>query len=408
MGGLLVMKIINFFSLVFTILNVIFLFDSGISNSGLIFIWVITVNTGVCFIKDERIKKATCVFLVLLPILLKHNMGEAAFILILSALSIIFINKRIIDYNYGNFLDSFKTSLGILTFLIFVILATFNFTRFGNIIAPYLAIYLISSVIILRTMRLSEHAKDDKTINKLNARYSIAIIIVSLVLSIEAVRKAVFMMLSIAYNGITNVIVFVFTILFLPLAHVLQVIIDYILNLLKKVKFKGVKGSDYSPIPIKKYNSEDFLKHFLDSSAFHVILWILIGAIAAYIIFRIFRTRNSREEETEYFEEEREFIRRKKEGGHLGLKAVTGLIPPRDNREYVRFYYIKYLRLCIKNRILFGAGDTSYDINSKAVEKFNAKNTKNLRETYIKARYDCSAVDKEMREKIRDSFRKIK
>lgn len=75
-------------------------------------------------------------------------------------------------------------------------------------------------------------------------------------------------------------------------------------------------------------------------------------------------------------------------------KAPIDLIPPKENRDAVKFYYRKFLRLCKKLEYKFPLSFTTQQIEDGVSREFGRDSAKAIRQIYIRARYS----DKEITE----------
>ena len=92
-------------------------------------------------------------------------------------------------------------------------------------------------------------------------------------------------------------------------------------------------------------------------------------------------------------------------------KVPVDLIPPKDPRLAVRFYYRKFLHLCRKLEYQFPDSFTSEKIADSVSRQLGKEPVKNIRQTYIRARYsskDISPKDvaamKEQVSKLREQY----
>jgi len=90
----------------------------------------------------------------------------------------------------------------------------------------------------------------------------------------------------------------------------------------------------------------------------------------------------------------------------------AGLLPkifvPKDPRLAVRFYYRKFLTLCLEHGIAISPSNTSSQIQEKAQRIFPGKTLQEIRQLYIAARYDDKPVSPEEVEKIKSLYKEIK
>jgi lysylphosphatidylglycerol synthetase-like protein (DUF2156 family) len=410
MRGLSSVKMISYFSLVFIILETLLSFGPGIKYSGIIFLWAIIVNIGVLNINKKKLKYIACSVLLVAPILFLRQFNEFAFVILIIATSLLFIYKNMHRLKYGDFLDEFNNGLLILVVILIISVLSFNFTKVAMAIAPFIIIYFVSSIILLRSLRILEYTKDNKYVHKLNLKYSALVITISFILSIETIRNAFKIGIGLIYEGISALILLLATLLFMTVGTIMEKIISFIFSLLKhsKVKLNADSGEKALKFKKKDLNSDYLLNNPVFEKWLHIILWVTIIILVFYITYRIFKKTNKKDKGLEFYEEEKETIIKTKTNDKSLLRRLTNIFKAKNNNEFIRFYYIKYLKLCLKNKINILESDTSLEINDKAKNSFSSDNINILRDIYIKSRYSGEEIDDKSLSRFLECFKKIK
>jgi hypothetical protein len=176
-------------------------------------------------------------------------------------------------------------------------------------------------------------------------------------------------------------------------------------------KVKVTKNTNSSGSPNwgnKKVNSDYLLNNPNFIKCLQILLWIIFIILLFYIIIKILKKTIDVDRKLEAYEEEKEAIIKIKTNENNLIRRLTKMLKPKENNELVRFYYTKYLKLCLKNKINILYSDTSKEINGKAKDSFNNENINILRNIYIKARYGGEEIDDKLLKKFLDYFKKIK
>lgn len=403
-----IIRIIESFSLVFAILNFAFHFISTADYSGPLFIASAVLSFLCCFLKDKNIKLYYIpVLLILLQVFFDYSPSSVVFTAIVIAFNFYFIKNDLFKPDYGVLIDEFKTGFAAVIILFLMAIVTVSTGAFGKASAPFLIIYLITSVILLRSLRSSALTKKRKYVNASNFIYCVLIVFISFILGTEKLRVYALHAIGKAYIIVMSFFIFLFS-------HVLGFagfLLEYFFEALKWLMSKGSSKAFLDNL--KNSNSGDsenpFRNHIgkalINSSVFHVITEILLLIIVLYAIYRIFYKRISSKKYEDQFTENKDFvIFDKKDKKNNSRKFYK----PDTYKDYIRHYYLKFLRLADKCNSGITKSDTTLDINKKARANFNKDTLEDIRNIYIEARYSNKDMTGNDADRVRKFYKKLR
>ncbi len=329
---------------------------------------------------------------------LMYKLGSIILIFIGSA--IIFFIKKIYVSEYSNFLNESRNGISVLGVIFLITLLREDFSSKFDALAPFIIIYIVSCVIILRLLRQAKNSTENKTIQRLNYIYSFSILAIAIVFGFESFRSFLFKSIIGLWHLIPNIVYKILYWIIYGVAYVLSIPFEFLLNLLKLRKLdlkgmggvKGMKGVD------KDFQSK--IDYVFNSELFRIVVWVLVISFIVYVIYKIFNKNAIIKHNEQEFEEEKEFISEDDFAAPSFLKKISELVKIRNNNESIRFYYQKLLRLCKKKEIEILCSDTSLDVNSKS--GFDINQMSYLRHLYIRVRYGKYIVsDEDYREFVK-------
>lgn len=402
-------KIISQFSFCYIILNTIYFLNRGTPLHWGVFVWLIGINILAGIFKNNVLRYSICLLFTPFLIVLVSDSMIKVFLGISMIFSVFYFNRGLDKGGYGHYYDEFRKSAAILLVIIIICSLTGKFQGIMNINSPYIILYGLGSFTILRTLRLMEHAAQSSNLSRINLRYAIAIIISAFGLSIEPVREGIIKAWGFLYESFVYIIILFSKIIFIVIGYGLQYIINklYILIMSKKpaaVKDNG--GVNFG----NKYdkNGKYLFDNLSNNKYFHIFVWVIIAAIICMVFVKLFRKSTNRERILEECQEEKEFILEENDAMSYIKKLITHIAVKRNNNEQIRFYYSKFLKLCIDKKLSLKSSDTSLEINQKAKEHFNDSALMTLRQTYIKIRYGKYDGDKETYEEFKKTYKALK
>ncbi len=388
-------------SFIYSLLTIFFPFAS-ISEIFIIFIWSITVSIIFAYTYKRSKTYQVIALLLLAPLIFYNNMESIYFIVIAAFLIHTYITKSFMKGSYSEYVDKLKK-----TYIVYgvtcILILTINegYYNFINISIPFAIIYLMTTIILVRSIRHISTGMDMQKINQVNLRYIVMISVTSFIVTLDKLRNAIFLIIKGIYLFLIEIIM---KILYYP--------ITIMVTILNKV-MEYIKGKMME-------NGNDVLEQLLGESTnessrtlkknavrwgntlVQKVIGILLIMTTIYIIYKLIIKVGERSYKGLEYTEEREYIKepRKKK------KRFSREKYPRELNEQIRYYYRRYLEKLDKKKIQILKSDTSLDINEKAEEIFEDK-IEGIRKIYIDSRYGNKDADKNIVEEMESLYKNL-
>lgn len=397
----ILLEIISVVSFSFAILTSILSFTS-LSNFFYIFIWTVLVSLVFSIVYEKN--KISRIFILLIsgPLIFFKASSSLYFFLIILVILYFYLTRSLLKGSYRDYSYSFKKSIGFIFILLLIFSIPGDLNKSLYYILPFIIIYLLSTLILIRTLRHLDSNMDINLVKKINRKYLIIITITSFLVSIDKLRGFVFLNVKNIYNFIVDIFI---KILYLILYYPLNILFYYIV---KFFNFLLSKFGSYEEIPlgmfgpgINEFTSEEYLPRdvpFLDN-----ILQIIFLISICYIIYRIIKKSGERKIKNLDYTVEREFIK-----GFRDKQIKNRIFKPKNLQEQIRYYYRKYLFRLKSNDIIIKDSNTSLEINENAKYKYNEGTIDELRDAYVSVRYGDKEVTKEDIKTIEKLYKEIK
>lgn len=279
--------------------------------------------------------------------------------------------------SYRNQVILFRVELGILAGALLLCLLAGNQQFIEYVALPFIFIFLVLSVFLLRTIRNWGNKRTEK---------------------VSAIVALVVLIISIPYtNAVKQAMSFV----------------------AEKIVHQGPKKKYYKRyglmFPKWLWQSSDSKSSVITvSSLVKIIMMILAIALVLLFIFLLLRhfwhhrhnlnIKHKPVVNQSLFEEHRNFIRQAIDHSSAKRKQLW----PRSSRDIVRACYAKFMRLCEEKSVGIKASDTTGQINEKYGEKYPAVAADALRSIYVRVRYSTETVSKELAEQSMAEYRQIR
>ena len=295
MKSLKILDIIIKLSFVFSILTYIIPYNS-LSNYSIIFAMsILTVFLG-SYIKQKK-GPYYLVGLLMIPFyfLFKCD-GSTVFI----TLVIFFIYFFIIRYSdmstYSCCQDDFRK--GLIVYIVMIIFSYFSMTMpfLNNISGFFMIIYFVSYVIFIRSIRYMENNQDMELINKQNTIYSIVVLGLSILLTMDKVVNALGHGVKWLYNFLIDLFLKIFYWLLIGAGYITMYIIDF---------FKKLFGDSQMPPEEIEQNAEGMWEVAKNKEGIKIppiildiidlVIRILLISLVIYAIVKIFKKAATRE-----------------------------------------------------------------------------------------------------------------
>lgn len=273
-------------------------------------------------------------------------------------------------------------------------------SRWSRQCAPFVALFLVSGILLLRAVRVVESGQRRGDFWRNNGIEVAAVLLAAAVVSSEPARRGALTLLSKGYQ-----------LLILPiLLGILEITGNFLMWLWPYISFLfpdfGAANQEKEMVELSGAAPLDFGEYEqIGAPAFLKVLGIGIVLLAAgaflYFLFQKFSSgTGGREKRT------------------AGEQRRSSLVSPgikRDGRWFaggernVRYYYRKFLVLCMKKGFEPEPRSTTQDIHKMARHYWDETELTGLRNLYLKARYDVETGNSQEEKKLaREFYRKLK
>ena len=342
----------------------------------------------------------------LFPLLITKFFAYVAYVSIICIYTYFFLFKNLNKVDYYTFIEEFKRGVGFIGAVFIISVFSNNLIFFEKVTTVYLIIYLVSSIILLRSLRYMEYNKDDKTINLTNFKYYALVILLSFSLGINFIRNLIGYTLYQVYNFIINLFIGMVSWILYAIGRVLQYFIEFFNRQLSNTNHSQVSVQpQHSPFEnMENINRIDIVGFFKNNILINLFMQIIIIVVIILVIIWILRRRANFTEVKEEYTQSKEFMTT---GKNNTLKRLNNIFKSKTSIEYIRYYYLKYLKMCITKNIDIKNSDTSLDVYNKSKNHYNLSAINSLRQIYIKVRYNnLSPSNKEKKEYL-NIFKKL-
>lgn len=395
MYSILILEIISIVSLIFGVSN-IFLNYTSINLTFPIYLWTILIVILVGILEKRSKLYRGLLILEVLPILYFKESISLWFLIAIIVLIYIYIIKGLNKGQYGELTRRFKLSYMLIAIgaLFGILSKEFRLNINSSII--FFVIYLLSSIVFIRSLRHIECGMDMRQIKRINIRYIIGISIFSVVVAIDNIRNTILFIIKNIYNKIIDIILFI---LYYPLKLILSILYKIFMKS-SGLPMESIDLDGTVDLSTMEYYYEDIIPSELLVKIFNIIVGSLIFILLMYIGYKILRRVGDRKHNGIEYIEEREYINRSRKIKRIFIKRY-----PKEYIEQIRYYYRRYLDKLDKHDIDIKESDTSLDIQMKSIKNF--RNVDKLREIYIKARYGNNEIKKEVVDEMKKVYKNL-
>jgi len=398
MIDIIILELLAVISLLYSILLMFITFAPN-NQIFIIFAWTLLATTVFALISQRYKILEISILLLLLPLIFYNNTIAVYFFLMTTVLIYLYTKKSLLQGRLADYVINLKRSL----FLYFAA-ASIRYLVFHNIGEtvgyaspfPFIIIYFLSTVILIRSIRHLDSGMDIKRIQRTNIIYLIMMTSVLFITTFDAVR-----------TFFISVIVKIPEIIFYPI-HLLLTLVEILAELLAKWNnSRETSGlidqvlTEILPVEIIEEVVEgDYI--YIGTSILEKIFMVLLIVAVIFLIYQFIIKVGDRNFAGVDYTEEREYIRDKK----VKKKWYSRDPFPSDFRSQIRYYYRKYLNKLGRNNVIINVSDTSLEVNIKAEEVFPA-GAERLRAIYIDSRYGNRDVDLRTVQEIAKMYKEL-
>ncbi len=274
------------------------------------------------------------------------------------------------------------------SFICFFLFGMFIGLRY---VVPFILLFLFANVLLMRLLRQNPAVLHNKRFIVSNALQLAG----SLALAALLTSKSVL-------NFLSNCWTWIYETLFEPLSVYIAMglaYLGYLMDSFFKMIFVDYKRTEqHNKFRPGDFHDEAFYQQIEQSmneeSPAVLILQICLFIIGVAVVLAIIRWRkrgSGFKTQTAVKETRRSIPNDKK----IEEKVPVDILPPKDPRLAVRYYYRRFLHLCKKLDYKFPESFTSEMISHRVSRRFGKDEVQNIRQTYILARYSDKHISSE-------------
>jgi len=308
--------------------------------------------------------------------------------------------KRPYTPGHATALSNFFMCLKILPFPVVLAFLVGNKAGVRDVVIPYFFMFLVLSVMLLRMLRHDAATMAQTRFKVLNLSGIAAVCAAGWLLS------SGWMLWFFRLVG-TGIAQYILKPVFSLLLYIVSGIMWVVMAIFSGFEF-DMEGLDLSELAqnmdfgsdIRQLVEQDGGKALTEGvwwDYFVIALAVVALIAAAFVIFRLL-SRSSKHEDTNTFADEREIVA---EGAGENRDM-------RENREKVRNYYRKFLKLCGQRGFEVTEYQDSKDIEMGTVYLFGTPARSELRDVYVRARYSSAEVTDFDVEDAKDCYKRLK
>ncbi len=399
MTGIILLEIISIVSFIYSLLLMFFSFAS-LNEIFIVFIWTIIVSS-IFALNHKKSKIYQIIMLLLLaPLIFYHSMSSVYFLITTATIVYVYMTKSLMKGSYDEYVNKFKKTYIMYGVACFLALINRGFRNDIKSSVPFIIIYLMTTIILVRLIRHLESGMDMKKIRQVNSRYLGMISVISFIVALDNLRTFIFSIIKNMYFFAIDIIM---KLLYYPITIIANIVNKVIAYIIEKIiaNGKGVLGellgelTENEPIPMEEVSEIYY-------SSIRTVMEILLIIFIIYMIYKIIIKVGDRSYKGLEYTEEREYIREPKKK----KKRFTREKYPRELNQQIRYYYRRYLEKLDKKDVKILKTDTSLEVNEKAEDIFEDK-IQRIRKIYIDSRYGNKDVDKNMVEEMENLYKKL-
>lgn len=367
----------------------------------LLFAWTVGVSLVYYYSRPWAKPFRLSALLLLAPLYFYHDGGAWTFFLITVPLLLMYLERFLLRGSCEDYVDNFRKVALIYPVALFLRWAAPGFGEAINRSAPFIFVYFLSSILLIRSVRHVEAGMDLRRLQGTNLRYLIVIATVLLLSTLAEVRR----LAGLTVRGLISL-------LFLPVVLALQLLGWIMARLSSWIMRHPIDWSRLQELP--KLDNGGEVPPLVEGTPSPILetifeimratfIALLIGG-ALYILYRLLLRGGRQIYRGLDYVEEREFLLRQGPRQKRRFRLWDRL--PRDPAEQVRFYYRKFLEKLVRQKVELHKDDTSLEIQKKAKVLF-PQGPEEIRDIYIASRYGQKAVNGEMVRRMEGLVREL-
>lgn len=378
MASLFLLELTTVVSFLYSIFLMYSSFTS-VEKMVLAFAWTIAVSLITALISRKSGFFNILILLILAPLYYFNSKSARLLTGTVLIFTFIYIKTSLGKVNYYEYVRKLK-----ITYLIIIVATVFrlvfeDMTGSVGYALPFIIIYVLTSILLTRTMRHMDSNLDITALRGSNIRYAL---ITAMGFAIALYEKV--------GASIVKILDKVIDLIYYPL-HLLMRNTSLERNWERQVDEEIIlEALEDSVALLAPEDPSNLALAQKVGTIINTLGKIIVGISFVLILFAIYefliRKERSPHEAREY-REEREYIRKNKKKRRIFKERL-----PKEFNEQIRYYYRRFLNKLKKDKMEVLHGDTSLDINNRAEGVYN-ENIIKMREIYIETRYGGKDAD---------------
>ncbi len=406
---LTLLHVINVLSLVFIVGNVFLrLFFDGNHYGGL-FLWSVLMSGLALMLKGKtRLFGGVLLLWVLLPIMIALPLYQMGYLAFIGIFMLTLFYKNLEDPHYDRIDFEFGVGIAVASVLLFFSLIMGGIRLFNDVAAGYLLIYLLSGVLMLRSLRYLEHNGDEEQLKKINSRSVGIILILSVTLSTEVFMRFYYQLRSLLWLGYNTLIDFVLWVLYYPIYYFgtfLNFIITTLANWAGEPEGFPEEGSENVAGDMENIHESIQGTALGDSPVVRILLGIAMLGAVFFILYKVYSRKAITRGIRETYTEKKEVILPNKNKNLW--KTIKDRLKPKSKEDRIRSYYQEFLRSLEEKGVVLLASDTTRDFQRKGEPYFGKEKLSAFRNIYLQARYGEKAIDHETYKEAKEIYESL-
>ncbi len=395
---IILLELISLVSFLYALILIFFQFTL-MNQLAVVFIWTIISALIISISKGKSKVHNTTIILLLAPLLFYRDYKHIILILTTTIIIFLYIQSSLQKGKYHGYVSMFKRSLILYIVLFYIKLLYTQFKWFLGKESIFLVIFLLSSIILIRSIRHLDTNIDVRNIKNSNRRYLISMAVVFVIGTFERLRNSFFNLAGKLYDYVE----YALYIITYPLVRFLAWFFTYnkdpdnVSDII--IHGVGEMPDIISDPEIRETFTEHLQKNFL---ILKILSASLLFIAVMYILYRLLVKNDGKDYIGTEYTEHREYIKNE----NKKKRRLFGDRYPRNPRDQIRYYYRKYLEKLEKGDIAILKQDTSYKINQKARDSFGSE-VDDIRNLYIESRYGNEDVSRETVETMKGLYKKL-
>ena len=394
---IIILELISSVSFIYALI-LIFIKFIPMSQLAGVFIWTVISAIIVSLSLGKSKFHNLTILLLLAPLLLYRDIKYILLILTTTIIISLYIQSSLKKGKYLAYVDMFKKTMILYIVVLYLKILSTMFQWFLGGESIYLIIYLLSSIVLIRSIRHLDTNMDSLSIRNSNRKYILAIIGVFIIGTMESFRYILIKLATKAFEAVEFLVYIV--------AYPIIKFMYWFFGIFEDMESEPeeiIFGESVIPDITEPEVIEGFVEYTQNNYlVLKIIAATILFIIVIYILYKLLSKTGGKNYIGLEYTEHREFIKDEKKK----RRSFFGERYPKEPKEQIRYYYRKFLAKLYKEEIAIKKQDTSLDVNKKAIDSFGEE-VNHLRALYIDSRYGDKKIGKDEVEKMKELYKNL-